>query len=523
LNVLRFYGCKVSTSGTFIFLHFFGFFFTPHWPIENISRPMLNRRLLETLSRLSTAERHRLQLFLRSPYFNRTQQAEQLLALYDYIVTFGADEERPEMSKAVVFSHFFPEKIFQENEKGPLDALMSNLFALVRQFLAQEMASKKAGDSNFEESLAWLRFCRRHGLKDWFEQAIEATQKKQIQQPYRDADFYHRQYLLEEELAAFQSLHNSFEDDANIRATTHHLDTYYSLLKLDMACALRYQYQTAPADPFDNDPMLDSVLASVAQGGLVGTPLLDIHARVFHLLKHPDDDAEFAVFEQLLENEKAQIPPDIYSNFQAYHRFFWGIRYAKSGNATFRQKLFDIYRAHFEQGYFYIDDAISVNSLQMLTKFALLLGESEWIKKVLDEHPPARICGTRYPSEAHNFCLAEYYFYRKEYAQALERLTYRMFENPARSILTDVLLIKIYFETNDDLLDSRMKALEQKVRRSRISANPKARCLNFLKKLDKVVRYGWEKKHSRRAKLIAEIESTPQIIEREWLLEKMGK
>jgi hypothetical protein len=484
---------------------------------------MLNRRLLEVLSRLSQAERTRLRLFLRSPYFNRSQQVEQMVGLYDYILAHDLDEGRLEMSKEVVFAHFFPEKPFQEGEKGALDSLMSNLFGVVRQFLAQERLQKQEGEAEFQESIAWLQFCRRYGLEEWFEQGIRAIQKKQVQQPRRDAEFFRRQYLIEEELGAFQSLRNSFEDDANIRAATYNLDAYFCILRLDMACALQYQHQLSPEAALISDPLLDSVLLGSDQSSLGAIALLNLYKQVLRLLQNPDNDATFDQFEQLLGESKIQIPPHTYSNLKAYQRFFWGTRYSKTGKATFREKLFQLYREHFEEGYFYIDDAISVNSLQVLTKLALRLGQYEWIKKVLDEHPPARICGTRYPLEAHHLCLAEYHFYGKAYEKASELLVYRMFENPTRSILADVLLLKIYFETQDELLDSRIKALEQKVRRSRTTAEIKARYLNFLKKLDKVARYGWEKNDKRRAKLIAEIEGTPQIIEREWLLEKLSK
>lgn len=161
-------------------------------------------------------------------------------------------------------------------------------------------------------------------------------------------------------------------------------------------------------------------------------------------------------------------------------------------------------------------------ALRVLTNMGLKVGQFPWVKKLLDDHPPERICGTKYPVEVHSLNVAEYHFHKKEYAEAEAKLTYRTFENPNFSIMADLLLIKIYYETNSELLESRMKALEQKVRRSKISTETKAGYYNFLKKLDKVVKYGWQKSTPKLAKLVEEIKTTPGVIDREWLLSKLA-
>ncbi|MDO8971802.1 MAG: hypothetical protein Q7U74_14005, partial [Saprospiraceae bacterium] len=89
------------------------------------------------------------------------------------------------------------------------------------------------------------------------------------------------------------------------------------------------------------------------------------------------------------------------------------------------------------------------------------------------------------------------------------------------SIAVDILIIKIYYETQNALLDSRMKALDQKIRRATLSQDAKERYYNFLKKLDKLVRYAWTPKHPKRLKLLEEIKNTEEIVAREWLLEKL--
>ncbi len=482
---------------------------------------MLNRKLLEVLSRLDYAERKRLRLFLQSPYFNSAQQVDILIGLYDYIILYEAKENHPLLDKAVVFAHFFPDRFYQEGKKNDLDGLMSKLFSLVRSFLSQEQLHRNAPETEYRELFALLQFCRKNGLEERFWQIVQALKKVQEEWPYRDARYYHRQFELAEEIAAFRTLTNSFQDDANISTTSVYLDAYYSILHLEMACALLYQRQLSQNNFQYDTTQIEPILSLIDKSGLGRLPLIELYRLIFQLLQHPDNQSIHEEFEILLEKNKSEIPMDTLCNLKAYQRHFWVRRYTKSGDPFYRFKLFDLYKEHFEQGYFYLDGSISVNAYRMLITFALKLGHFDWVKKVLDQHPPERICGTRYPAEAYNLNLAEYHFYTKEYRQSVENLNYRLFENPNLSILVDVLLIKIYVETNDDLLDSRMRALEQKIRRAKLSATAKIRYTNFLKKLDKIIRHIWQKNSVRYEKMAREIKSIPNIIEREWLLEKL--
>ena len=444
------------------------------------------------------------------------------MELYDYIMSADAVEMHPMLNKADVFARFFPDKIFKEGEKSSLDSLMSKLFSLVRTFLAQDKIERQSYETEYRELFAWLKFCRKHGLEERFWQVQQALEKLQEEHPYRDAVYFHRQFKLAEEVASFRTLSNSLQDDANIENTSTYLDTYYSITHLEIMCALQYQRQhLIESETQQDNTQITQILALAARGGFEHLPLFELYMIIFKLLSDPDNDDLRTTFEQLLEQHSPNIPQEILSNLKAYERYLWIRHYSQNGDPFYRQKLFTLYKEHFEQGFFYIDGNINVTSLRMLVVFALKLGQFDWIKSVLDNHPPARICGTRYAAEAHSLNMAEYYFYKREFAEAAEKLQYRLFENPNFSILVDVLLIKIYVETRDDLLDTRMKALKQKVRRMQLGAESSARYSNFLKKLDKIHRHIWHKKSASYGKMMQEIKSMPQIIEREWLMEKL--
>ena len=481
---------------------------------------MLNKKLLEVLKLLSPSERTRLRLFLQSPFFNNKSNALELLRLLDYVLKYDAEEEHPSLSKAVIAMEFFPNKPFKEGQKGPLDTLASDLFSLVKRFMTQVAFEQK--DLDFEEGLVMAKFYRRYGMEERFWQVIQALRKSQAESSYRDAVYFQKQFYLEEEAAAFESLNNSFEDDANLAIAAQNLDISFVINKLELMCLLAYQQKLSHQVAFDVSAALAQAALSLPEA-YPTVAQYELNRLAFRLIQEPEDNDSFSTFETLLEQHKGEIPFDKVRNLKAYYRFFWNRRYTKPGGSQVRQQMFEVYKEHYEQGYFYEGDAILINSLKVLVLFGLRVKQFEWVKKVLEDHPPTHICGTKYPLEAYSLCLAEYYFYLKEYPIAVDTLIYKHFENPNYSLWAEMLLIKIYFETSDELLEYRMKALDQKVRRTKLSAESKGRYYQFIQKLDKIIKYGWGKDSPKKARLFEEIKTTPGILDREWLLEKLGE
>ncbi|MCB0542049.1 MAG: hypothetical protein KDC70_00940 [Saprospiraceae bacterium] len=482
---------------------------------------MLNRKLLEVLRHLGTLEKKRLRLFLLSPYFNSTSAADDIVRLYDLIVQYDADEECQELSKESVFGIFFPDRVFKENTKSPLDSMTTDLFALVRRFLAQTELERESGE--VEEHLALAKFYRKFAYEERFWQVIGSLRKVHEKSPWRDARHYFKQFKIEEEELSFRSLYNSFEDDVNLIAVHTNLDRYYSIMKLDFACALTYQGQFAPIEMPPSIVPVEELLNQVSNGGPFDLPVNHIYKLLMQMLRGSATEENLHALEHLIEQYEAEVPFEKRKEFSAYHQFLWTQLYSTSGNDQSLQNTFAVYKKHLEMGYCYFDDMLPLTDFRNLTIIGLKLGEVEWVKNFLDRHPPERICSTRYPAEVCNLNMAEYHFYLKQYDEAQEMLSYKLFENPVFSILSDVLLVKIYFETQNELLEFRMKALDQKVRRAKLSQGEKNRYLNFLRKLDKIVKYTWQPRNNKREKLIEEIKSTREIIAREWLLEKLEK
>jgi hypothetical protein len=225
--------------------------------------------------------------------------------------------------------------------------------------------------------------------------------------------------------------------------------------------------------------------------------------------------------EILLQENEPFIDRDSFKDLMAYQRSLWIKRYRQTGGQDISRFMFNLYRIHLEKGYFYLDNSIPLNTFYNLTLIAIRVKEMDWIKEFLQNHPPERICGTRYPTEVHHLCTAEYMFAIKNFNEAEQTLVYKLFENSFLSISADVLLIKIYFETENELLETRMAALYKKIKRSKFTEEKQNVYLNFLSKLNKLIKLGPLAGKEKRKKVADDILSVSNIASREWLLEKL--
>lgn len=480
---------------------------------------MLNRKLLEVLKRLDGGERKRLQLFLASPYFNDSKHAADICTLCERILQYDAEIEHPALAKKLVSGLIYPDFDFEEKTKGPIDVLASNLFQLVQRFLAQQDLEYENTEVYAARSLA--RFYRKHELEERYWKAIQMMRATQERSPWRDANYYYWQFRIEEEEMIFRGLHNAHKDDMNLHAAQLNLDIFYSIQKMELSCALEHQKQSAFLETSSNSDLLNTLLQLMQEGQELDVPLNQIYLTVLELIKHPEEERLIEKLEYLLHKYKAQIPLEKLKDLNAYYRNYWIFRYYQFGDSHSRQRVFEVYQDHLAQGLFYQGGMIPFTTARNIMVFGLKLGEYEWVKQFLETHPPERICGTRYPIEAYSLNTADYYFALKEYNKAQDAIVYRNFENSGLGILADILLIKIYFETNNELLAFRMKALDQKIRRSKLAKEMKERYLNFLRYLDKIEKYGWEKRSDKHLRLSEKIKTTSNVAAREWLLEKL--
>jgi len=477
---------------------------------------MLNRKLLEILKRLDTREIKRLRQFLQSPYFTYGLSSQEIIQLFEYIVRYGADADAPQLEKRRVSVRLFPDKPYNENGKSPIDTLTSDLFRLTKKFLF--VSEIEHDSSEVMQELPVARFYRKYGLEDRFWKSVQYMRSVSDAESRHDERYFLDRYFVEEEVYTFKAFFNSTEDDANIGSKAFYLEQFFAIARMDTACILNLQRQRVDFQEAYTQALGDELIRLIRGGMFHHNGLAETYLLVLDNINNPE---KLELVEQLrkrLEAQKQQFPIAHLKSLMASLRIFFIRRYQKSGQQTFLADYFSLVTQHLEEGYLYYDGKLIAASLRNIVHNGLRLGYFDKVREILEAHPPERIGGTRHPEEIYNLLHAIYYFALKDYVNAEKHLVQCNFDDIHFNVQAEILQIKIYYETNSDLLDYRIKALQQKVRRSRMAKEFKERYFALLNKILLLMKYSWEKKSPKRIKLLEEIRNTPGLLEKDWLI-----
>lgn len=479
---------------------------------------MPNQKLLEALSCFTEKDKKKFKEFVQSTFYNNKYNRLKVSQLLDVLLALKKEEHTIEEIKETLSKKFFPEHDYLPKAKNPIDSLASDLFSLTRRFILIE--NRETETNKGHELLAMARFYRKNNMEVRFWQIIKQFRSYQQNIQILEPKHFLQMLEVEEEVAAFQSTFNTYTNDSNLVVANIALDNFYAMTKFELSNALIFQKSLGQVEIKDALRLNDSLLAVFPKYTALHTPLAKLYYQVYQLLNDPLNKELLADFSISTEENEHLVSTDKYRNIMAFYRYFVGQQYQlEASGIELIERLFVLYKDHLAKGYFDVDKTgvILPASLKLMINIALKIGENEWAKELLTKYPPKKITGTHYPVETHSLCLAEILFAEQKHEEALEHLIYRNFENINYSILADILLIKIYYETKNELLDSRISALGQKVRRSKLTQANKKQYLNFLTIITQIVKFSWLKDKKQRDKLAKKINQLLPLIEREWL------
>lgn len=476
---------------------------------------MPNGKLLEVITYLNNKQRRKLLQFAQSPYFNNRSNADQLIELLQLILHYINSPGNKALQKENLQAQFFPESPYSAKTKNEIDALASRLNKLVERFIVYEELEDEI-EKRTDYGLA--RFFERMGNTTRFWAVLRKFRKDWDKEPRHDSNDYLLRSQIEALAVGFAGSYDPNSKLISLQDVDTFLDKGFFTKKLELAIILSYSslYQHS-ADTFANQ-FSEYVEKTYPKYQSTQTVIADIYYLALQVFHHPKDEKLFQSFEQLIHSKEAYIPEKEINNVQTFYRYFYGRHYKLSGNTGLSAKLVALYKDHLKRGYFFFnDDKMFVSTLKLLVNFGLKQKELAWVEQLLEQVPVSKIMGTKYPEEIHSLCLAELHFVKGDYQEAEKLIIYRLFEDVNYSLSCDILLIKIYFATENDLLESRIRAMELKVRRAGVREFDKKSYLNFISITRQVSKYKWFKDNEKLEELSERISSGIPLIQREWL------
>lgn len=308
------------------------------------------------------------------------------------------------------------------------------------------------------------------------------------------------------------------QKDTGLEQVQRHLDAFYVAQKMKLGfIGVFSRHMTGHEHSWleEEDPMWPFMYENYHK--LHRTTLSDLYYQASKVSLNLEEEQELEVFDQLLRDKEDELPEEDLRNLYAVYRALRGRQYRKSGTQELIPLFLAMYKEHLERGVLAIKGKLQASALKLLVNMGVKASDYDWVRQLLKDFPPKRIIHTRYPEEFHQLCQAELLFAEKKYQEAESAIVYRLFEDFNYSLSCDILLVKIYYETQDDLLESRLRAMELKVRRTQMGAFDKKAYLNFISIVRKLMKYHWVKHEQKLAKVAEEINSDKPLIQREWL------
>ncbi|HAD14039.1 MAG TPA: hypothetical protein DCF33_16570 [Saprospirales bacterium] len=478
---------------------------------------MLDSSLVETLSRFDTAALERFHKFVQSPFFNDGSYARDVTALWDYLRPFAPDFPAPGPSIEAAYAFIYPEKHFVN---GKVEVLMSKLHQLAKQFAAHITE----GHFTTPAPLRLAEFYLNTGLPNRAENILEKLRAEQSKQPVHDAPYWATQFLIEWQTHRLDNLRQNNHDHESLHEALRVLHHGYLILALEFLNSLFFSRRKSNVEDHFAELMADGIPAAVSITDLETEPVLRLLSRGFEFVRFPEKHDQSSIEQVLneLQRDNALLPRAISRTLFAYLRNHCTWRY-NQGDTSYASLLLNLFKSGVENGMLFEDDGqIQASTLLNLVQTGLVCGEYEWVKSVLDLCRN-RIVGVPNPDEFFNYNLANYYYHLKQYDTALDLLQDSS-DNMFSGLMARKLELKIYYETDSILLDSKIdnfKLFIFRQRKKNLAENVYQMNNAFIDMLRRITASGMMGNPARVEKLKKQLAESPAVAERVWLQEQL--
>jgi len=444
-------------------------------------------------------------LFLRSPFFNRRKEMEELAL---YLASFAPyDKELPD--KKLIHQKLFGKARY--NDKQVRYAL-TDLTRLLEKFLAARALENDKVLMNQKLSDELLH---RENEKA-YAQVYRNTKELLQAQPHRNAEYHLEQFRNEYHQYAFYSSRKKRSEKSNLESVMDQLDRFYIAKKLQLSCEV-FNVQNVMAVEY-HVFLLDEILQYLKDHPYKETPSVAVYLQILKTLREFEQEENFSELLRLLRlHEKRFAKQELRDMYQ--YALNYCIKKINLGNANYQKNLFDIFKIILKNGVLTHSGSISQWDFKNITTVSLRQKDYDWARGFIDKYESYLAPEERENARSYN--LANYHFHKGEWGEALSMLQKVSFTDPYYQLDTRSMMLKIYFEMKEhDVFFYHVTAFLTYLRRNtKISEYQKTIYTNLVKLTSKVMRAGRDKR--RLQALQKQIEQIKQIADINWLRKKV--
>jgi hypothetical protein len=473
---------------------------------------MYKTSIVKILKNLSKTELRELGKFVQSPYFNSRPEVVQL---YDAL-TQALDSPPSVYEKEKLFARIAPTS--RTYDDAQMRQWIHQLLKVIKAYFVQ----KEIEDNKTEHQLLLAKAFRKRRMDDFFEKEIDNSLVANVEQPFRHADFHLKNYQIEVERIEHLTLMKRTGEVAYDPLMTS-LTTFFISEMLRLGCVTE-AYQTSSKRDLAL-PLLDEVLKFLRKNDFLiqnrdgkESIVLAIYYNMFQALK-THDATNFKEVKMLLEKYWQLLPKlDALQIYGAAFNFC--TKKINSGEKEYLQHYFDLNQSGLKNGSLLENGVISKFMYKNAISAGIKLQKYSWVRQFLDDYKPLLHPKDREATYSYN--LSFYYLSLNEFEKAQVLLQQSDFGDLQTNLAGKAFLVRIYYETNAlDALDSLLDSFQVFIQRQKDIGYYKDNYLNLIKVIRQILKTDL-KDLAKRKELRTQVEATPNIALKDWLLEKLA-
>ncbi len=466
---------------------------------------MLKSRLIQVLRTFSKKEFRELNKWVNSPFHN---QREDVIALYDYLVTTNHLFNDNLLNKPLVFSKIYPNESFDDSK---MRQVMHFFFKTIEEFL---FFQKESGEE-IKKKLSLLKIYKERKLDKSFyktQKDIENFFKRKIE-PKEDDLF--TSYQIKKEIVEFNSKIKRSQE-LNLQELSDTYDEAFIVEKLKHACLALAHKRVFNIDY--EIGLLGEVLEFTEEKNLLGNSRIGIHFYLYKILNENKVE-DFYILKNYLKNVEHFPQVEIKEAYGNAINFC--ASQINSGNKDFIKEAFYLYKNGIEKGIFIENNLISRWAFKNAIVVGLKLKEFEWVENFIENY-------NQYLEEKHResflyFNYAMLHYEKGNYNKVLEVIQKYEFTDILVNLNAKIILVKVYYELEEiKVLESFLESMRAYIQRKKVIGYQKIVYKNMLKYTKKLLKVNPYSK-TQKEKLKAEIEAAKPLTEKTWLLKQLAE
>ncbi len=429
--------------------------------------------------------------------------------LFEYLIKNLASENQEKLTKQLIFKALYRTKSYNDLK---LRYMNFELFRMCEDFIVFQSTSQ----NQHQYQLSLLQYYRKRSLPKLFEQTYSSFKDSLNAQIVRDSDYFFISMSVNSEYNKFLKSKQNRGIEPNIQKLSDDLDIFYLLNKLKVYSeALNYKNILQVEY---NIRFVDHLLKEIQQIGMDDYPAVKIYYyALLTLLENENEDHFHELKKNILQHRKIFATEELQGTYALARNYC--IKKINLGNKKFVRELFELYQLELEL----IKDSDNLELPPAIYKniitLAFMLNELEWTFHFIEKY-------TQHLPEEHreshyNFNMATYHFKKKEYDQVIQLLSHVEYHDFFMQLSAKSLLMKTYFELKEYLpFDSLVHSFKILVQSKKVLGYHRDNYINFIKYCRKLLFH--EKLSSKElSKLEQEISETKELVEKDWLQEKL--